>query len=436
MNRYDGIDLPGNACRVLTIVGLPEVASLVEKVDLNILGNSKAGIRRQMQRIEQGMGRGIRSNDDYCVVLLVGEKLTRRVRDPEGENLLTTATRKQLDLSRNLAKQIAKQSGNIDIIQNVKEAIESCLDRVPGWVRANKQQLVNVRERSKLNIDERAVAMRRAFDHSYTGDHMKAIEILRTAVDNADDQEEKAWLLEKAAAVQHHINRANSQKTLLSAYQRNSNVVKPLAGVAYQQLSPREVQQAGAVQTYQQSRFLESKDRLLYVKGLIKDLSFRDTESNVFEGAINGVADFIGIRSQRPERQFGEGPDNLWAFPGGLFLIIECKNGATSEKGISKNDVGQLGQSMAWFDQRYPADNAVPIIVHPLSMLGPGASLIENMRIISEIELDRLKKALDAFAQSLGESDTVNSIAEIQKLIVMHKFNPNNFLNHYTKKVR
>ena len=30
VNRYDGIDLPGDACRVLTIVDLPEVSSYAE----------------------------------------------------------------------------------------------------------------------------------------------------------------------------------------------------------------------------------------------------------------------------------------------------------------------------------------------------------------------------------------------------------------------
>jgi hypothetical protein len=55
INRYDGIDLPGDACRVLAIFELPEVSSFREAADMNVLANSKAGLRRQMQRIEQGM---------------------------------------------------------------------------------------------------------------------------------------------------------------------------------------------------------------------------------------------------------------------------------------------------------------------------------------------------------------------------------------------
>lgn len=80
VNRYDGIDLPGDACRILALFELPEVSSFREAADMNILAGSKAGLRRQMQRVEQGMGRGVRSNDDYCVVLLCGPKLTSRIK--------------------------------------------------------------------------------------------------------------------------------------------------------------------------------------------------------------------------------------------------------------------------------------------------------------------------------------------------------------------
>jgi hypothetical protein len=61
VNRYDGIDLPYDACRVLAIVGLPEVTAYSELTDIAVLSDSQSALRRQMQRIEQGMGRGVRS---------------------------------------------------------------------------------------------------------------------------------------------------------------------------------------------------------------------------------------------------------------------------------------------------------------------------------------------------------------------------------------
>jgi Rad3-related DNA helicase len=137
VNRYDGIDLPGDACRILALFELPEVSSFLEAADMSILGSSQAGLRRQMQRIEQGMGRGVRSNDDYCVVLLCGPKLTSRIKSPEGRQMLTGATQAQLELSTNLAKKL--DGTDIDGIEMITQ---QCLERDTGWVNVSKKALI------------------------------------------------------------------------------------------------------------------------------------------------------------------------------------------------------------------------------------------------------------------------------------------------------
>ncbi|WP_210246835.1 DEAD/DEAH box helicase [Devosia ginsengisoli] len=75
INKYDGIDLPGEACELLVIDGLPEVHGLAERLEMLLMDGTKRQLVRQVQRIEQGMGRGVRSSDDHCVVLLLGGNL-------------------------------------------------------------------------------------------------------------------------------------------------------------------------------------------------------------------------------------------------------------------------------------------------------------------------------------------------------------------------
>lgn len=58
INKYDGVDLPGDACRVLALDGLPEAYSALDRIEALALNESDAMITRQIQRIEQGMGRG------------------------------------------------------------------------------------------------------------------------------------------------------------------------------------------------------------------------------------------------------------------------------------------------------------------------------------------------------------------------------------------
>jgi hypothetical protein len=238
--------------------------------------------------------------------------------------------------------------------------------------------------------------------------------------------------LQKGAAIEHHISPAESQKMLLAAYRLNANVLRPLEGVAYQKLSAHAGAQAAAIQKYHQSRFLEAADRLLYANQLIDDLVFHKVSADHFEGVINSVAEFIGIKGQRPEKLFDEGPDNFWALAEGSFLVIECKNNATSENGISKTDAGQLDQAMTWFGTKYPAATGTPVIVHPHRKLGDGATAVSGMRVMTEEELKKLRKAIEAFAKTLSDPDTLNNVKKVKELINTHGFGAE-FLARYTK---
>ena len=106
VNKYDGIDLPDDACRVLVIDGLPQMYGGIERRNAVLLGETDAMVGRQLQRVEQGMGRGVRSADDHCVILLMGSRLSQLIAIPANADKLGAATRAQLDLSRQVASDL------------------------------------------------------------------------------------------------------------------------------------------------------------------------------------------------------------------------------------------------------------------------------------------------------------------------------------------
>jgi hypothetical protein len=59
LNRYDGVDLPGDACHILVIDGLPEALDAIDRLDEQQLTGSDSLLAMQVQRIEQGMGRAV-----------------------------------------------------------------------------------------------------------------------------------------------------------------------------------------------------------------------------------------------------------------------------------------------------------------------------------------------------------------------------------------
>lgn len=428
VNRYDGIDLPADACRVLAVVDLPEVNSYADLIDTEVLSGSAVNLRRQIERIEQGMGRGVRSNDDYCAVVLIGAKLTGRLRSQEGQEMLTPATKAQLELSRKIAKKLATPS-----LADIEDVIRQCLDRDAGWVKVSKKALVNLKTDDELKLDPSKLALRAAFDSARANQHKEALQFLDKAIDATSDKQVKAWLLARKAAFQHAIDADGAQKTLIAAHSMEPAVLKPMQGTSYKKLSPATGQQAATLIANHQVRFMDPTGMKLFADELCSDLQFSPDTSEKFEAAINDLAWFLGIRAQRPEKDYKEGPDNLWALPNGGFLVIECKNGVTSGNGISKKDAGQLGQSMAWFGGRYPASMAVPIIVHPEHVLGQGASLVAGMRVIDPKRLEKLRKNIKAFAKQLADADIATSASEIAKRLSQFELNADAFANAFTK---
>ena len=432
VNRYDGIDLPGGACRVLAIVDLPEVSSYADLVDSEVLNGTALNLRRQLERIEQGMGRGVRSNDDYCAVLLLGPKLTSRLRSPEGMAMLTPATSAQLDLSRRIAKKLDTPSVN-----EIKNVILQCIDRDPDWIKVSKKILVSLKTDDELRLDPAKLAIRAAFDTARANQHEEAVAILDRAIDATPNEQVKAWLLSRKAAFQHPMDADGAQKTLVVAHGMEPGVIKPMHGTTYRKLTPATGKQTAALIANHHSRFMDPTAMKLFADELCSDLRFSpETSSNKFEAAVNDLAWFIGIRGQRPEKDYQEGPDNLWALPNGLFLIIECKNGVTAGNGISKKDVGQLGQSVAWFSGRYPASTSVPIIIHNEYTLGQSASVVAEMRVIATTNLEKLRNNLRGFAKQLVNPDVASNASEVAKRLGQFELNADAFVNAFSVTVK
>ena len=431
VNRYDGIDLPGDACRVLAIVDLPEVNSYVDLVDNGILSGTAVSLRRQIERIEQGMGRGVRSNDDYCAVLLVGAKLTSRLRSPKGAEMLTPATSAQLDLSRRMARKLSTPS-----VAEIRDVIFQCIRRDPNWIKVSRRILVNLRADDQLRLDPGKLAVRAAFDKARSNQHEQAIAILDEAIDGADDDQERAWLLSRKAAFQHPVDAHGAQATLIAAHDMEPSVTKPMHGTAYKMLAAATGEQAATLIANHDGRFMDPTDMRLFADQLCTDLQFGPESSGKFEAAINDLAWFIGIHGQRPERDYREGPDNLWALPAGSFLVIECRNGVTTEAGISKRDAGQLGQSLAWFNQRYAASSPIPIIIHKHAVLGQGASRIAGMRVISPTQLKKLRDNLREFSKQLVNPDVSRSVSRVGERLAQFELSAAAFVNAFSITVK
>ncbi len=82
-NRYDGLDLPDDDCRLVVLKGLPAAQNLQEKF-LGERADSNAAIAERIRtRVVQGAGRCTRGPSDYAVVVIAGSQITRYFSRPE-----------------------------------------------------------------------------------------------------------------------------------------------------------------------------------------------------------------------------------------------------------------------------------------------------------------------------------------------------------------
>jgi hypothetical protein len=133
VGKYDGVDLPAKACEILVIDGLPELYGLLERIEQEALDGTHRQLVRQVQRIEQGMGRGVRSSQDHCVVLLMGAKLTQRLHRPDARTLFSSATRAQLDLGREVTAQLKGKP-----LSEIASVMDLCLTGDDEWLDASR----------------------------------------------------------------------------------------------------------------------------------------------------------------------------------------------------------------------------------------------------------------------------------------------------------
>lgn len=176
------------------------------------------------------------------------------------------------------------------------------------------------------------------------------------------------------------------------------------------------------------------KNRLLIkVNSILDGLSFNGVSAAVFEESLNKIANYIGYGSSRPEKENGEGPDNLWCLGNGHYLVIECKN-CTTTNTICKSDCNQLNGSIQWFETEYKNNGflCTPIMIHNSNVFNNDCFPNENARIITPKKLDELKQAIKSFVQAYVNS-SCNDNKKIKELLGYYKLNPESIVSTYSE---
>lgn len=427
INRYDGIDLKDDKCRVIVIDGLPNASTNYDQIKESMLSSSDDILREKVQKIEQGMGRGVRSNEDFCGIIIMGSKMPKILYDKQTRKYFSVATLKQIELSEMIVERMERKD-----IKEFFEVLQLCLNRNEEWTRISRSVVSELKYKNKLNIPNREVKFRRACNELLAKNYNSAIKILEEYINEEKNEVLKGYAQMILAKYINLINPNRAQEVLLSAKKLNKNIIAPINGIRYQKTDMYN-EQAKELQNFIKNNNIKPNEYLIMIHDILYNLNF-ESSHNEFEESIRLLGKYIGLFSERPEKEYNNGgPDNLWGMGDNLYYVIECKNESNSTE-ISKRDCGQLHNSKSWFYKEYGSKfKCIPIIIHRNNKFEKSASPEEDFRILDKDNLDLLKENVQKFAIALCSD--ISNIDNLDILLKNYNLTKDNFINYYTIKV-
>lgn len=432
-NKYDGIDLPDSTCRCLIFDGIPFSERYADKYFEECVPDTEITNTKIAQKIEQGLGRNIRGNRDYGAIILLGKDLIKFVRSNKYKKYFSQQTQQQIDIGFEIAKYSKEDSTNaFDAFLDVYEKL---LNRDDGWKEfyASKMNEITKEKEHKLL---KVIRMEREAEYAYkNGEIRKAINIVQDYINtnNNISDYEKGWYLEQIARYKYNESQLESIKTQTSAHKLNNYLLKPREGIQINKIDSNKI-----VQTELISKNFKGyscyNDFKLAADEIIENLQF-GIDSDKFENAIKELGIMLGFASQRPDKQWNEGPDNLWAVAPNEYFVIECKNMVKDDRSyISRTETGQMNNSYGWFSKNY--QNTIPtyIMITPTINIEKGGAFNCDVNVIRKKNLKILKDNFSNFIKEFANYNYENiKNDEIYKKLKHYNLAYNDFSIYFEK---
>jgi hypothetical protein len=423
VGRYDGVDLPGDTCRMMVIDELPSSMGPLERYLWEKLNLQKILRSTVASRVVQSFGRISRGMSDHGVVILTGDSLVSWLLIPANRALLPSFLRRQLDLGFHL-------SGQADTCEELIGTADQCLRRDPGWCAFYQNSMGEAETATDgENVDEGALNLARvevAFGNAFwSREYDEAAHALNREL-------EKTFRISGNAGAWHALWLGYCYELLGDSTQ--AQVMYRQARGATKNIPPPDVQIEAAEGQEFPAQVVEVA-RYLYNGSNVDRAGFRNFASDLTaldgtgtpaqtEEAVRKLGEYLGLESSRPDNEVGTGPDVLWDTPGGPAFNQELKTEKDAASKYRKKDVGQLYDHIQWVRENSPSARILSTFVGPVVSAtndanpGPDVTVIELSEYSALAE--RLRVALEdicARALPVTLSQTIYEVFKERNLL-------------------
>jgi replicative superfamily II helicase len=438
-NRYDGIDLPDDTCRILIMDSKPFSEDLLDRYIEACREGSEVVAVKTARIIEQGLGRSVRGEKDFSVIILTGSDLVRCVKTRDARKYFSAQTRSQIEMGIEVAN-IAKDEINDETKPEkiLRDLMNQCLKRDEGWKEFYIERMEQITpSRMTPKILDIFSAEMKAENKYYEGDYESAARILQEVADNhGETLADKGWYLQEMARYMYSSSKTRSNAYQVAAHKINRYLLKPKDGMVFSKITVLSQKRVENICEYIK-RFGSFDELSLSIDEMLGNLRF-GVRADTFEKALNDLAFALGFEGQRPDKEWKAGPDNLWGLRDDEFMLFECKSEVVINRSvINKDETGQINNASAWFRQHYVGAKVKRILIIPTKALSIGAGFNDDVEIMRDNSLRRLTSNVKAFFNELRNLDFANlSESKVQGFIDSHKLDIASLLSEYSEQPR
>jgi len=423
-NRYDGIDLGGDTCNVLIVYEHPRYKFIKDEFYETILHKKSTNIIAQT--IEQGMGRTVRSGNDYSVVYLFGRNILRFLRYKENFEYLNKHTSKQIEMGLDLLS--SDEIKEADISKAIYETADFCLAQDKEWLKYYQNYMKDLE--STLGGDREAQLKikdieRKAIIKFIEGNNQVATDLIREILNFDLPDSEKAIYYTLLSNLIYQIDKGKANDLILKARNYSRHMFEPFLSQEYvKKQLPLKNQYNNALK-YVQS-FSTINDAINSFREVILGLMYSpNNKAEDFEESVKQLGKILGFDSSRPEKEKKEGSDNLWLMSDKISLVMEAKSEKLHKNLISKSDVSQLMHSISWFKRKFISDDITCLGV-TLQFNGKAENDVvsdDSIRVLDSSSLDEIKKYLTVYIEFLSKK----KLSELTENEIKNEFNSYSF---------
>ena len=435
VNRYDGIDLIDDKCRILVIDGMPTKETLKENMEMQYRENSTLVNSKRAQSIEQGLGRAVRSGTDRCVSILMGDDLLYFIGQKNNQKLFSPVIQAQLEFGVNLFKDEPNLNKEKSI-ESLKEAMIECLLATNDWRTFHKQLINNASKEYQIEkfdyLIEQAELESKAVGALFKNDIQLINEYMNKIISISNSKDD-GWYYQLYAMLLYSLDKTRSADLQIIAKEKNSSLLKPINFIkskALKQLNPQIYKFKSEILRYD-----KGTDLIIFINDLCSNLEYStNLDYRKFENAIKKLGEYLGFESITPDKDFNDGPDNFWRGDTHDF-IIECKNNSIND--ISRDEANQMTASIRWYKEYYKNDKFISVMFHNSYKVIANAHTNDEFVVIDKGALDLIKKNLKNMSRTLSVKP-LNSWSDIElsKILTEFFFDEISFISKYTKRTK